>query len=108
MKFSETFQSKLRFFIKEFNDNTCLPGFKYASRLRSKKGKIIWYALSALMVALCFYLIHLQYSRFRNNITQLSFESNGYPVWKSPFPAVTICNVNAVHRNQTFKISNIL
>lgn len=105
MKF---FKRKVSYFLREFYSKTCLPGFKYTSRLNSKTAKISWNILALVMVFCCFYLIFLQYERYRDNVTELSFESNDYPVWKSPFPAITICNVNVVHRNQTFRMREIL
>lgn len=100
--------SVFKTFFDNFNKNSKLPGFKFIGKLKSKKKTFIWYLLSLVSLSFCFYLIYLQYIRFRYNVTHLKVLTNGYPVWKRPFPAVTICNVNVVHKAQSLKFRDML
>lgn len=67
-----------------------------------------WTLLFITSFVFCFYLIFLQLRRFRETAVLNSITSTGYPVWKHPFPAVTICNNNVVYKNKTGSIINAL
>ena len=34
------------------------------------------------------------------NLTRVSIETNYYPTWRLPFPALTVCNVNQIFRSK--------
>lgn len=54
-------------------------------------------------------LMRLVWDRFQTTPTITTVETNNFPIWNVPFPAVTICNINKVYapatRNITEKLS---
>jgi hypothetical protein len=37
---------------------------------------------------------------YADNLTRTSIETNYYPTWRLPFPALTLCNVNHIFRSK--------
>lgn len=93
--------------ISSFCELTSLHGFKYIPTTNKYKS-CLWCIVCVLSGLFCCYLIYLQLNRYHMKRINTSIETIGYPVWEVDFPAVTICNVNAVCKNKTEKFKKIL
>lgn len=77
--------------------NTSLHGFIYIGKEKSMFAKIFWFITCISCLIFASYLLSIQIERFNSDITRTELKSNIYPIWNAPFPAVTICNYNAIH-----------
>lgn len=53
-------------------------------------------------------LMGLMWDRFQTTPTITTVETNNYPIWNVPFPAITICNINKVYAPATKNITEKL
>lgn len=53
-------------------------------------------------------LMGLVWDRFQTTPTITTVETNNYPIWNVPFPAITICNINKVYAPATKNITDKL
>nr|CAD7403343.1 unnamed protein product [Timema cristinae] len=78
---------------------TSLHGLGYiTSKDRHWIERLLWTFLSALSLAIAGILIQLVWVRFQKSPTVISIEDTNYPIWKVPFPGVTLCNSNKVYK----------
>jgi hypothetical protein len=45
-------------------------------------------------------MVSTLWTHYMNNPTRTSVETNYYPIWRLPFPALTLCNVNHIFRSK--------
>ena len=55
--------------------------------------------MCALGLACAVVLINKVWMQYSTSPTITSIESTHFPIWNIPFPAVTLCQVNKVHRS---------
>ncbi|KAK9701118.1 Amiloride-sensitive sodium channel [Popillia japonica] len=95
--------------LKSYLSSTHLHGCRY---IVDKKYNILaplyWITLLSLSFTFCVYLIFLQMNRYQDSPVLNVITSTGYPVWKSPFPTVAICNHNVVYKNNSGNVTKIL
>ncbi|XP_071455764.1 sodium channel protein Nach-like [Hetaerina americana] len=58
----------------------------------------LWAVTCSACVAWTVMLSFTSWDRYSSSPTLVSLESTSHPVWSVPFPAVTLCNANKVHR----------
>lgn len=68
----------------------------------------IWISACLMGAIVAVLLIGLIYERFQSTPTITTVETYNYPIWNVKFPAVTICNINKVHRPASLKIRSKL
>jgi len=62
--------------------------------------RVLWVIVVVLgLVGSSFMVISL-WTRYVGTLTRTSVETNHYPTWRLPFPAVTLCNVNRIFRSK--------
>lgn len=60
---------------------------------------MVWIVVCTLSLIFAVALMLLVYQRFRTTPTITTIETNNFPIWNVNFPAVTICDINKVHRS---------
>lgn len=58
-------------------------------------------------IAACTYQIYTLYAKWQSNPVIVTFDTEATPIWKIPFPAVTICP-QAKSNHSKFKLSNLI
>jgi amiloride-sensitive sodium channel len=62
--------------------------------------RVLWVIVVVLgLVGSSFMVISLR-TRHAGTLTSTSVETNHYPTWRLPFPAVTLCNINRIFRSK--------
>lgn len=59
---------------------------------------MVWIVVCLLSLIFTVVLMLLVYNRYRTTPTITTIETNNFPIWNVNFPAVTICEINKVHR----------
>ncbi|XP_046392144.1 sodium channel protein Nach-like [Ischnura elegans] len=80
---------------------TSIHGLKYivmAAKRRKFAESTLWAVTCSACVASTVILSFTSWQRYSSSPTLVSLESTSHPVWSVPFPAVTLCNVNKVHK----------
>ncbi|CAO1407458.1 unnamed protein product [Diamesa serratosioi] len=94
--------------LKDYSKECSIHGVKYLTeRHNSWCVKIFWIIALILSFTSCFYLIIKTYNKWQSNPVIVTFEEKSTPVWKIPFPAVTICPENKYNKH-SFKIDDLL
>lgn len=69
---------------------------------------IIWSSATVMGAVFAIVLMGLVWDRFQTTPTITTVETNNYPIWNVPFPAITICNINKVYAPATKNITEKL
>jgi amiloride-sensitive sodium channel len=48
------------------------------------------------------------WEEYLHSPTVTTVDSTSYPIWKVPFPAIAVCNINKVSRSATWKLAQKL
>lgn len=107
VKSRKSTRSKIISFIKNYFENCTVHGLKYINN-KSNIRSFIWIVFCLIGLVFCFTLVFTLIGRFQKNYTQINFATSAFPVWEDPFPGVSICNNNIVHKNKTGKIIGML
>ncbi|XP_055311194.1 sodium channel protein Nach-like isoform X2 [Sitodiplosis mosellana] len=85
-------------------------GSSYSRRKRINKllSLIIWSSACVMGAVFAIVLMGLVWDRFQTTPTITTVETNNYPIWNVPFPAITICNINKVYAPATKNITDKL
>lgn len=95
--------------LDSYLSSTHLHGCRYiVDKQYNFLAPVFWIILISLSFTFCVHLIFLQLNRFQDTPVLNVITSTGYPVWKSPFPAVVVCNHNVIYRNNTGNVTRIL
>lgn len=104
--------------LLEFCEYTNLHGFnsllneiqliKLQPRSASRVGLIIWLVTIFCGIFFTVYLFMLVYAKYKIQPTIMTIETNYLQTWKVDFPGVTICNVNAIYKPNTLKLTKEL
>ncbi|XP_037044653.1 sodium channel protein Nach-like [Bradysia coprophila] len=71
--------------------------FSKQKRLRKLISLTVWASAVIVGAVFAIVLMGLVWNRFQTTPTITTVETNNYPIWNLPFPAVTICNINKVY-----------
>lgn len=77
-------------------------------RLNKLLSLIIWVSACVMGAVFAIVLMGLVWDRFQTTPTITTVETNNYPIWNVPFPAITICNINKVYAPATKNITEKL
>ncbi|XP_058066216.1 sodium channel protein Nach-like [Anopheles bellator] len=90
----------VRTIFRNFCENTSLHGLRYVyGKDGARKGgmlRLVWLLVCAVSIGFTTVMGMIAWIRFRNTPTITTIETTTYPIWKIPFPAVTVCNVNKI------------
>ncbi|XP_052859747.1 sodium channel protein Nach-like [Anopheles cruzii] len=90
----------VRAIFRNFCENTSLHGLRYVyGKDGAHKGgllRLMWLLVCAVSIGFTTVMGMIAWVRFRNTPTITTIETTTYPIWKIPFPAVTVCNVNKI------------
>ncbi|XP_047992149.1 pickpocket protein 28-like isoform X1 [Leguminivora glycinivorella] len=79
-------------YLIDYTSNSNLHGLKYiGEKERTFVEKVFWIFMFTCCVVLCAGLIQKVYIKWNESPVIVSFAENPMPVWKIPFPAVTVC-----------------
>lgn len=102
----------------EFCEYTNIHGFKCLLQeyqmtkehpsTASKIGLVVWIASIFSGIFFTVYLFMLVLGRYTIQPTIMTIETNYLETWKVDFPGVTICNVNAIYKPNTLKLTEEL
>ncbi|CAG2066100.1 unnamed protein product [Timema podura] len=85
----------------EFSSNTGIHGLKYVTeRGRRVVERVLWVVVAVLGLISAIFMASTFWERFSDSPTRASVETNHYPTWRIPFPAVTLCNANRIFRSR--------
>jgi hypothetical protein len=62
--------------------------------------RVLWVIVVLLGLIGAGIMVCKQWEDYVGNPTRNSIDTNYYPTWRLPFPAVTICNVNHIFRSK--------
>lgn len=107
--------------LYNFFNSTALHGVKYIIRRNyenhesaaTKKikiffGNISWIIACFLCGLFSAYMMQLVMIRFNTIPTVTTVDTFNHPIWEVPFPAVTVCNANTVHKTKIENLKNVL
>jgi amiloride-sensitive sodium channel len=63
--------------------------------------RVLWAIVVLLGVVGASFMVSSLWARYVGTPTRASVETNHYPTWRLPFPAVTLCNANRIFRSKT-------
>lgn len=84
-------QTILKHLFEEFCSSTTIHGMHYIGASKTLLGRIGWMIAFVFSVLCCGMLIQNVYQKWDNNPVIVSFDDAPTPVWKIPFPAITVC-----------------
>ncbi|XP_063917674.1 pickpocket protein 28-like [Zophobas morio] len=106
IKSEEGYWHSLRKYLREYAEVTGLQGFRYVAEKRSTAEKIIWSLALIFSLGGCMYMISEILNKYENSPVVVSFATEDTPLYKIPFPAVTICP-EAKYDTRVFNYSDI-
>lgn len=96
------------FALEKYLKYTSVNGFHYLINTKSKTKILFWFTICLCCIAFSLYLVYLQLVEYTTNVTSNPIKTTAYPIWKVPFPALTICNYNIVYKDRTKKFEELL
>ncbi|XP_015833908.2 pickpocket protein 28-like [Tribolium castaneum] len=101
------FGKKILTYFREYCDCTSVHGFRYLGEKRTLFEKIWWFIVFTICLSTCIFSIFMVYKKWEQSPVIVSFANRGTPIYKIPFPAVTICPETKTNRN-IFNYTQIL
>ncbi|CAO1421220.1 unnamed protein product [Diamesa serratosioi] len=93
--------------FSDYSSKTSIHGIQY---LGDEEGhwfeKVFWIVVFVISFSGCSYLIKQTYDKWNDSPVIVSFDQEYTPIWKIPFPAVTICP-EAKFQSKFLNISNV-
>lgn len=94
--------------LTEYTINSTIHGVKYlGGPARPWPERIWWIIMFVISISVCTALIMNTYKKWTSDPVIVTFSQMATPVWRIPFPAVTICPTNIVRQSQ-FNFTDIL
>ncbi|XP_055692300.1 pickpocket protein 28-like [Lutzomyia longipalpis] len=94
--------------LSEYSDSSTIHGVKYLGGPRRRLPERLWWLLAiAASFYACGALIINIYRKWTTDPVIVSFSQTPTPLWKIPFPSVTICPLNKV-RQSVFNFTDVL
>ncbi|XP_065348977.1 sodium channel protein Nach-like [Cloeon dipterum] len=85
---------------------TALHGYQYITEPgRPLIERIIWLLCHCCAITVASVMIYATWTRYSQSPTATAVETTNFPVWKVPFPAVTICDPNQVTVSNAVKVA---
>ncbi|KAK4874086.1 hypothetical protein RN001_013446 [Aquatica leii] len=79
-------------YFSQYSDNTSIHCVRYLGQYkRSLLERLWWFLVIATSLCLCIMLIVSTYQKWVMSPVIVSFARSSTPVWKIPFPAITVC-----------------
>ncbi|KAL9702249.1 hypothetical protein quinque_005767 [Culex quinquefasciatus] len=89
-------QTILKHLFEEFCSSTTIHGMHYIGASKTLLGRIGWMIAFVFSVLCCGMLIQNVYQKWDNSPVIVSFDDAPTPVWKIPFPAITVCSEDKI------------
>ncbi|XP_037932263.1 pickpocket protein 11, partial [Teleopsis dalmanni] len=90
----------------EFFQKTSLNGFGLLYYIRRRKyQRLFWFLFILMGIGFATYVVLVTLLNFLHDPTVTELESQNYPIWQIPFPAIAICSVNKL---SLFAVRNYL
>ncbi|KAL3273935.1 hypothetical protein HHI36_015359 [Cryptolaemus montrouzieri] len=86
-----SFLCKIRRHFKSYCNHTSIHGFQYLGQNRTVFERCWWIIIFLCTVSACGYVIYLVYNKWWMTPVIVSLTTRDTPIYKVPFPAVTIC-----------------
>ncbi|XP_063918108.1 pickpocket protein 28-like [Zophobas morio] len=97
------FFNQISRYYSEFMNNSTIHGLKYmVGSDKSFIEKIWWICILSVSVYFCAVLIKLTWQKWEENPVVIGLSQKSVPLWKIPFPAVTVCYGNSDKRLSIF------
>lgn len=94
--------------LTEYTLNSTIHGVKYLGGPdRPWPERVWWMIMFVISICVCTALIMNTYNKWTSDPVIVTFSQMATPVWRIPFPAVTICPTNIVRQSQ-FNFTDIL
>jgi amiloride-sensitive sodium channel len=81
----------VRRYFKEYCEATSIHGFKYFGEDRSIFERLWWAVVFIICLSGCCFMIYTIYDKYERSPVIVTFATKETPIYKIPFPAVTIC-----------------
>ncbi|GAB0099612.1 pickpocket protein 28 [Sergentomyia squamirostris] len=97
-----------RSLLSEYSDNSTIHGLKYLGGPRRHWPERLWWLVAfVISIYTCGALILNTYNKWSTDPVIVSFSQTPTPLWRIPFPSITICPLNMV-RQSVFNFTDIL
>lgn len=94
--------------LTEYTINSTIHGVKYlGGPERPWPERLWWIIMFVISLSVCTALITNTYKKWTQDPVIVTFSQMATPVWRIPFPAVTICPTNIVRQSQ-FNFTDII
>ncbi|XP_049961808.1 uncharacterized protein LOC126481893 [Schistocerca serialis cubense] len=94
-----------RRFAAEFSAQTSLHGCRQVAKAgTSAAGRLYWVAVIFCCSAFCALFVYNIWTEYEDSPTSTTIEMTNYPLYRIPFPAVTICPYTKIRRTVGEKI----
>ncbi|CAH1154735.1 unnamed protein product [Phaedon cochleariae] len=90
---------RLRRYFRDYCEGSSLIGFRYLGEKRSRGERILWFFIILLSIVLSIYYVVEIYSKYVENPFIVNMATRESPIFKIPFPAVTICPTVKTSKN---------
>ncbi|XP_068914084.1 pickpocket protein 28-like [Tenebrio molitor] len=95
--------TNVRNYFKQYCASTSIHGFRYFGEDRTIFEKIWWFIIFVICLSGCGVMIFKIYEKYDNTPVIVTFATRETPLYKIPFPAITICpEVKSVKRLLNF------
>ncbi|KAF5291426.1 hypothetical protein FQR65_LT01737 [Abscondita terminalis] len=86
------FRKNFAAYFSQYSDNTSIHGVRYLGQYkRNIIERLLWSLVLLTSLFLCVMLIVSTYEKWVTSPVIVSFAKTSTPVWKIPFPAITVC-----------------
>jgi amiloride-sensitive sodium channel len=62
--------------------------------------RVLWVIVVVIGLVGASFMVTTLWARYVGTQTRTSVETNHYPAWRLPFPAITLCNSNRIFRSK--------
>ncbi|XP_063915478.1 pickpocket protein 28-like [Zophobas morio] len=86
-----SFMKNTKIYFREYCNSTTIHGFRYFVEKRTLFEKLWWFIVFIVSLGVCVLSIYMVYEKWEQSPVIVSFANTGTPIYKIPFPAVTVC-----------------
>ncbi|RZB38940.1 ASC domain containing protein [Asbolus verrucosus] len=83
----------IRGYFKQYCASSSIHGFQYLGEERSVFERIWWIIVFVIVLSGCSFMIYKIYEKYETSPVIVSFATKDTPIYKIPFPSITICPV---------------
>ncbi|KAL1122050.1 hypothetical protein AAG570_003456 [Ranatra chinensis] len=78
---------------RSFSESSTIHGLQYlGERGRPKSERVCWVVMLVMSLFGSGLFINKSWTKWKNSPVIISFSESSTPIWKVPFPAITICS----------------